>query len=164
MKYNKDDSPLYIFDGNFDNDDVSSSLLSDYAVPPYFPDDLFRLVGEKRRPPYRWEQSLRGGAVPSLTVVAALPPPQVVPSRPSQIGLLRPHGSAGHLRVEHRLVGSQALGALSSADAEASRCVSGSSIHPSIHLSHLSIRLPVCQRKVWTNDFPAKATRPRTTF
>jgi hypothetical protein len=54
MKYNKDDSPLYIFDGNFDEDGVSKSLLHNYKVPSYFTDDLFSLVGEDRRPPYRW--------------------------------------------------------------------------------------------------------------
>jgi histone arginine demethylase JMJD6 len=54
MKKNQDDSPLYIFDGNFDTDPVSKQLLQEYKVPSYFPDDLFSLVGEKRRPPYRW--------------------------------------------------------------------------------------------------------------
>lgn len=54
MKHNIDDSPLYIFDGAFDNDVHAKSMLNDYKVPPFFTDDLFSLVGERRRPPYRW--------------------------------------------------------------------------------------------------------------
>ncbi len=54
LEENKDDSPLYVFDGNYDEDPVSKCLLEQYRVPSYFPDDLFHLVGEKHRPPYRW--------------------------------------------------------------------------------------------------------------
>lgn len=54
LQENKDDSPLYVFDGSYDMDGVSKALLDEYHVPSYFPDDLFYLVGEKRRPPYRW--------------------------------------------------------------------------------------------------------------
>ncbi len=32
---------------------ISRSMVDDYRVPPYFSEDLFRLVGERRRPPYR---------------------------------------------------------------------------------------------------------------
>lgn len=57
LKYlwnNKDDSPLYIFDSTFDEDKFAKRLLHDYRVPTYFNEDLFHLVGERRRPPYRW--------------------------------------------------------------------------------------------------------------
>ena len=57
MKYlreNRDDSPLYIFDSAFDDDRDAKRLLQDYKVPSYFDEDLFHLVGERRRPPYRW--------------------------------------------------------------------------------------------------------------
>ncbi|GLC61317.1 hypothetical protein PLESTB_001742800 [Pleodorina starrii] len=50
----RDDSPLYIFDGTFADREGSKPLRKDYEVPEYFREDLFRLVGEKRRPPYRW--------------------------------------------------------------------------------------------------------------
>ena len=54
LKKNRDDSPLYVFDSAFERDKLSKSLLTDYTVPSYFSDDLFRLVSESRRPPYRW--------------------------------------------------------------------------------------------------------------
>lgn len=54
MSRNRDDSPLYIFDSGFDEDRLAKKILSSYTVPEYFNDDLFRLVSERRRPPYRW--------------------------------------------------------------------------------------------------------------
>ena len=54
IKKNRDDSPLYIFDTNFDTDKVCKSILDDYKVPSLFRDDLFNLISEQRRPPYRW--------------------------------------------------------------------------------------------------------------
>lgn len=51
---NVDDSPLYCFDSGYDGNSNTKSILNDYKPPSYFPFDLFSLVGEKRRPPYRW--------------------------------------------------------------------------------------------------------------
>jgi histone arginine demethylase JMJD6 len=53
-KENQDDSPLYVFDSSFDDDKGKKRLMDDYRVPSYFSDDLFRLISESRRPPYRW--------------------------------------------------------------------------------------------------------------
>jgi hypothetical protein len=50
----QDDSPLYIFDGTFaDAGRSSAPMARDYEVPPLFAEDLFRLAGERRRPPHR---------------------------------------------------------------------------------------------------------------
>lgn len=59
MKYNVDDSPLYVFDTAFENDKYSKFLLQDYTVPKYFNDDLFRFISESRRPPYVFYYLLR---------------------------------------------------------------------------------------------------------
>lgn len=48
-----DDSPLYIFDGTFADRSGSAAMCQDYQLPPLFREDLFKLVGEKRRPPHR---------------------------------------------------------------------------------------------------------------
>eukprot|EP00584_Thalassiosira_punctigera_P014643 CAMPEP_0172549456 /NCGR_PEP_ID=MMETSP1067-20121228/18544_1 /TAXON_ID=265564 ORGANISM="Thalassiosira punctigera, Strain Tpunct2005C2" /NCGR_SAMPLE_ID=MMETSP1067 /ASSEMBLY_ACC=CAM_ASM_000444 /LENGTH=543 /DNA_ID=CAMNT_0013336847 /DNA_START=193 /DNA_END=1824 /DNA_ORIENTATION=+ len=54
LRHNRDDSPLYIFDATFDKDKYAKRILEDYTVPEYFNEDLLGLVGERRRPPYRW--------------------------------------------------------------------------------------------------------------
>ncbi|KAA0163495.1 hypothetical protein FNF31_02889 [Cafeteria roenbergensis] len=54
MATTRDDSPLYIFDSAFTKDDRCKKLMDDFEVPPQFPEDLFQLSGDSRRPPYRW--------------------------------------------------------------------------------------------------------------
>mmetsp|Transcript_13995 Transcript_13995/g.15463 ORF Transcript_13995/g.15463 Transcript_13995/m.15463 type:complete len:485 (-) Transcript_13995:110-1564(-) len=44
--------PLYLFDQNYVK--RASDMLKDYEVPKYFREDLFKHVGERDRPPYRW--------------------------------------------------------------------------------------------------------------
>jgi histone arginine demethylase JMJD6 len=53
MRRQKDDSPLYVFDGTFGAHPVLKSLLEDYKPPKCVGSDLFALLGEQR-PPFRW--------------------------------------------------------------------------------------------------------------
>ena len=40
--------------GQFEDSDRGKSLVDDYAVPPYFKQDLFGVIGDSDRPPWRW--------------------------------------------------------------------------------------------------------------
>ncbi|KDD76435.1 hypothetical protein H632_c227p3, partial [Helicosporidium sp. ATCC 50920] len=50
----RDDSPMTVFEGGFGRHRCTRALLGDYAVPALFSEDLFRHVGARRRPPWRW--------------------------------------------------------------------------------------------------------------
>jgi histone arginine demethylase JMJD6 len=55
MANQRDDSPLYVFDSMYEgNTKTDCGIRREYEVPKYFREDLFRMVGEHRRPPYRW--------------------------------------------------------------------------------------------------------------
>lgn len=56
--YNKDDSPLYLFESSLEDKDETRKIMRNYTVPAYFNDDLFKHAGEKKRPPYRWFDSI----------------------------------------------------------------------------------------------------------
>ncbi len=51
-----DDSPLYVFASGIEEskDPTVRQFLKDFQVPHIFSEDLFHMIGEKRRPPYRW--------------------------------------------------------------------------------------------------------------
>lgn len=48
----QDDSPLYVFDSSYSK--TCPDLKTHYQVPKMFPEDLFELVGDRRRPPHEW--------------------------------------------------------------------------------------------------------------
>jgi len=52
--YNRDDSPLYLFESNIENHPEGFALLSDYKPPKYFNHNLFDLVHRDIRPPNKW--------------------------------------------------------------------------------------------------------------
>jgi len=53
MVYNKDDSPLYLFESNIQKPSRGvTDLIKDYKVPKYFEDDYFKLIGDEERPPF----------------------------------------------------------------------------------------------------------------
>jgi histone arginine demethylase JMJD6 len=58
LLYNKDDSPLYLFESSLEDKDETRKIMNNYTVPPYFNDDLFKHAGDKKRPPYRWFDSI----------------------------------------------------------------------------------------------------------
>ncbi|KAI3656943.1 hypothetical protein MP638_004434, partial [Amoeboaphelidium occidentale] len=55
LKYaenSKEESPFYLFDKYFV--DNCKGISEDFDVPEYFREDLFKLLGEQKRPDYRW--------------------------------------------------------------------------------------------------------------
>jgi len=54
MVLQKDDSPLYLFESSLEDRKEGKKLLKHFDVPKYFRDDLFSIMGDDRRPPFRW--------------------------------------------------------------------------------------------------------------
>lgn len=42
--YNKDDSPLYLFESSIENHKDLKSLIDEYSIPEYFTEDFFEIV------------------------------------------------------------------------------------------------------------------------
>ena len=42
--YNKDDSPLYLFESSIENHRDLKSLINEYSIPKYFTEDIFEIV------------------------------------------------------------------------------------------------------------------------
>ncbi|KRX11217.1 hypothetical protein PPERSA_07742 [Pseudocohnilembus persalinus] len=54
LVYNKDDSPLYLFESSIEDNKDARPMIKYYDVPKFFTEDFFQYVGESKRPPYRW--------------------------------------------------------------------------------------------------------------
>lgn len=54
LKNQHDDSPLYLFESNLDDNQHIVSLRDDFKIPDIFPSDFFHLAGNENKPPYRW--------------------------------------------------------------------------------------------------------------
>ncbi|KAL3694403.1 hypothetical protein R1sor_008054 [Riccia sorocarpa] len=52
MSIQHDEEPLYIFDAQFG--ESAPQLLEDYKVPELFQEDLFSVLSDSQRPPFRW--------------------------------------------------------------------------------------------------------------
>jgi len=54
IRRQQDDSPLYLFETNVDDNGYIRALCQDYEVPDIFPHDWLALVNNDARPPFRW--------------------------------------------------------------------------------------------------------------
>mmetsp|Transcript_49428 Transcript_49428/g.106454 ORF Transcript_49428/g.106454 Transcript_49428/m.106454 type:complete len:520 (-) Transcript_49428:534-2093(-) len=54
VRHQQDDSPLYLFETNVDDNGYIRELAKDYEVPDLFPQDWLALVNNEARPPFRW--------------------------------------------------------------------------------------------------------------
>jgi len=54
LRNQHDDSPLYLFETNVDDNGYIRFLNHDFEVPDLFPHDYFALVNHDSRPPFRW--------------------------------------------------------------------------------------------------------------
>lgn len=53
--FNRDDSPLYLFESNLEEHPMAKSMINEYMPPKFFRKDLFvELLGEDKAPPHRW--------------------------------------------------------------------------------------------------------------
>mmetsp|Transcript_33734 Transcript_33734/g.24767 ORF Transcript_33734/g.24767 Transcript_33734/m.24767 type:complete len:114 (+) Transcript_33734:537-878(+) len=54
MLYNRDDSPLYLFESSIEDHKYGHSFMQEYKPPKFFKENLFSLLGEDDMPPHRW--------------------------------------------------------------------------------------------------------------
>ena len=54
LVYQNDDSPLYLFESALEDIKKAKDMITHYKVPQYFNEDIFEILGDEKRPPYRW--------------------------------------------------------------------------------------------------------------
>jgi histone arginine demethylase JMJD6 len=54
LVHNTDDSPLYLFENLNIVSEELRPILDGYQIPPYFAEDIFKLLEDEDRPLFRW--------------------------------------------------------------------------------------------------------------
>lgn len=54
MLYNRDDSPLYLFESSLEDHEQAKVMMNDYEPPKFFKQNLFSVLPEDKMPPHRW--------------------------------------------------------------------------------------------------------------
>jgi histone arginine demethylase JMJD6 len=54
LLYNRDDSPLYLFESSLEDHKYGHSFMREYQPPIFFRQNLFGLLKEDEMPPHRW--------------------------------------------------------------------------------------------------------------
>ena len=55
LLYNRDDSPLYMFESNIEDHPQVNAMCDEYEPAKFFKEDFFvDLLGESKAPPHRW--------------------------------------------------------------------------------------------------------------
>ena len=106
--FNRDDSPLYLFESNIEEHPDAKAMVNEYEIPRYLREDLFvELVSN-----HSLHASPINRVISSFAVAwrEASTAPPMVPDRTQALWQRGAPGSAWHICMEHEYLWSQAMG------------------------------------------------------